>query len=161
MSYHWSFLLLFHHGNILVPLLSIQLRFQISNFRLQMYWWIWSTHAWDVLCVLHRQILCSRNLCLLFHPLHCHNNVFHKPCISHKRSGRQWGNERVGVAAGAGGKVWLRVGVNQNGDKDIKDGRVVVGPESAEQRWRKSKKWDMRWSLLGTQQDGKEMTWAR
>lgn len=32
-----------------------------------------------------------------------------------------------------------------------KDRRVGVGPESAQQRWSKSKEWDMRWSLLGTQ----------
>lgn len=42
-----------------------------------------------------------------------------------------------------------------------KEGRVIAGPESAEQRWRKSKRWDMRWSLVGTQQNGKEMMWAR
>jgi len=42
-----------------------------------------------------------------------------------------------------------------------KDERVAEDGAKAEQRQSKMKEWDMRWSLQGTQQDGKEMMWTR
>lgn len=103
--YHWSFLLFFHHGNILAPLLSIQLRFQISNFRLQMYWWLCSTHAWDVVCVLYTGRSSSADMYACFLGNYTAMVIFSSNSDSVRREveGSE-ARKRAGVAAG--GKLW-------------------------------------------------------
>lgn len=75
------------------------------------------------------------------------------------------GSARREVEGGEARKEWgwqqkdnwgSRAGMSKGRVKQ-KGERGAEGPENAVQTWSKTKEWDMKWSLLGTQQDGKKM----